>query len=115
MDVLRSRVATAFRKAKAQVGVATGTKEVYELKNQKKMYDAKFVEEQHGYQKIPKKRGQTLQEFVLLFFYISLAIFTVAMMIYAFLEKQSYSSALGALIVCAGIALVITAILIRAG
>lgn len=115
MDILRGRVSSAFDAAKGKTKVSEGTKEIYEMETQKRMYDVKFIEEQQPYQTSPKKRGQTLQEFVLLFFYISLVIFTIAMMIYAFLEEHSYSAALKALALGGGLALAITAILIRAG
>lgn len=90
------------------------TSKLYNINLQKQMYDNKFVEEQYNYQKIPKKRGQTLQEFVLLFFYISLAIFSIALIIYAFLENgQSYTAAAQVFFLCILMTIAITAILIR--
>ena len=62
-------------------------------KTQKGIYDAKFLEEQYPYQGAPKRRRQTLQEFVLLFFYISFAILTIALMIYAYLENGNNMTA----------------------
>jgi uncharacterized membrane protein YcjF (UPF0283 family) len=85
-------------------------------KNDKKIYDSKFLEEQFPYQSKSKKRRQTLQEFVLLFFYISLAIFCIAMMINAYLENgQDYWAAVKVLGLFVVIAVAITAILIRVG
>jgi len=86
------------------------------IKNDKKIYDSKFLEEQFPYQTKTKQRRQTLQEFVLLFFYISLAIFCIAMMINAYLENgQDYSVAVKILGLFVVIAFAITAILIRVG
>jgi len=83
--------------------------------SQKGVYDSKFLEEKFPNQ-APKRRRQTLQEFVLLFFYISFAIFSVALMIYAFLENgQSYSAAGKTMGLCCIIALAISGILIKVG
>jgi hypothetical protein len=71
-------------------GIRLSTNEKLDVgaaKTQKGIYDAKFLEEQYDYQGSPKRRRQTLQEFVLLFFYISFAILTIALMIYAYLEN----------------------------
>jgi len=67
--------------------------DVHRAETQKGIYDAKFLEEQYTYQGAPKRRRQTLQEFVLLFFYISFAILTIALMIYAYLENGNNMTA----------------------
>jgi hypothetical protein len=89
-------------------------KELDSAKREKNIYDAKFLEEQYLYQKLPRSRNQTLQEFVLLFFYVSLGIFSVALIIYAFLiNGQSFSEAAKMLGLCIVMCLLITALLIR--
>ena len=106
-------------KSKIDVKDAAQVKQQVDLntiKNDKKIYDSKFLEEQFPYQTKSKQRRQTLQEFVLLFFYISLAIFCIAMMINAYLENgQDYSVAVKVLGLFVVIAFAITAILIRVG
>jgi len=107
IDVKRNNLDAA--QVKQQVDLNT-------IKNDKKIYDSKFLEEQFPYQTKTKQRRQTLQEFVLLFFYISLAIFCIAMMINAYLENgQDYWAAVKVLGLFVVIALAITAILIRVG
>ena len=94
--------------------IADQEMELYKITSQKKIYDAKFLEEKNPYHKSPKQRRQTLQEFVLLFFYISFAIFSISLMIYAFLEEgQSYSAAAKMFGLCLVLCIAITAILIR--
>ena len=119
MDKIKAQLQAYERQARAggpeaATTTTTDTSVLYNINLQKQMYDNKFVEEQYNYQKTPKKRGQTLQEFVLLFFYISLAIFSIAIVIYAFLENgQSYAAAGQALLLCIVLTIAITAILIR--
>lgn len=117
MDKIKAQLQAYERQARAagpEATTTTDTSVLYNINLQKQMYDNKFVEEQYNYQKTPKKRGQTLQEFVLLFFYISLAIFSIALIIYAFLENgQSYAAAGQALLLCIVLTIAITAILIR--
>lgn len=89
--------------------------DLYNAKKDIEIYNSKFEEEKFPYQTSgPKKRRQTLQEFVLLFFYISLLIFTIAVTIFAFLHYgRSYTAALNALILCIVVCLAITALLMR--
>jgi len=117
MDIIKKKLKKAFIQMKNESVdpmVAETMKQVYDLKNQKAMYDTKFTEQQQPYQRKAKTRAQTLQEYIFLFFYISLAIFTVAIMIYAFLEGgQSYTAAFNALFLCVGLTLAITAAILR--
>lgn len=89
--------------------------DLQKIKKDIQIYNAKFEEEKFPYQRsAPKKRRQTLQEFVLLFFYISFLIFSIAVTIFAFLHYgQSYTAAFNALILCIVVGLAITAILMR--
>lgn len=115
LDILQGRIRTGYAtRATTDPASVQQELELYKTTSQKTTYDAKFLEEQYPYQKSPKKRTQTLQEFVLLFFYVSFAIFSVALIIYAFLEEgQSYSAAAKMLGLCVVLCLAITAILIR--
>jgi hypothetical protein len=117
MDIIKKKLKKAFiqmTNESVDPMVAETMKQVYELKNEKALYDTKFTEQEQPYQRKAKMRGQTLQEYIFLFFYISLAIFTVSIMIYAFLQGgQSYTAAANALFICVGLTLAITAAIIR--
>jgi ABC-type multidrug transport system fused ATPase/permease subunit len=64
----------------AQQGQAT----IDALNEQASTYDRKFEEEQYKFQlNGGKSRKQTLQEFVILFFFVAYAVFTVSLMLYA--------------------------------
>ena len=113
LDILRGRIVSGYER-KSNPAMVQEQRDLHATRTQKDMYDAKFLEEQHSYQKTPRQRNQTLQEFVLLFFYVSLGIFSIALTIYAFLTSgQSYSEAAKTLGLCMVATLVITAILIR--
>ena len=115
LDILQGRIKSGYS--------SKGTRDPAMLREVKmssdalakgRTFDAKFLEEQWNQQKSPKQRGQTLQEFVLLFFYVSFAIFSIAVTIAAFLEDgQNYMTAAKVFGLCIVLALVITAILIR--
>jgi len=115
LDILQGRIKAGYAtKGTADPAVLREKKESSDALAKSRTYDAKFVEEQAGYQKSPKQRRQTLQEFVLLFFYVSFAIFSIAVTIAAFLEDgQNYATAAKVFGLCIVLALAITAILIR--
>jgi hypothetical protein len=115
LDILQGRIKTGFAmKGTTDPSILRQGKESSEALAKSRTYDAKFLEEQSSYQKNPKQRGQTLQEFVLLFFYVSFAIFSIAITIAAFLEDgQNYTTAAKVFGLCIVLALAITAILIR--
>lgn len=115
MDIVKDRIVSGYStQGTRNPAIIQQEMELYTVKRDKKIYDAKFLEEQYQYQKTPKQRSQTLQEFVLLFFYVSLGIFSVALIVYAFLlNGQSYSAAGKMLGLCIVMCLAITAILIR--
>ena len=53
------------------------------LKQEAATYDRKFEEEQHKFQANGgKSRKQTLQEFVILFFFVGYALFTISLIMY---------------------------------
>ena len=115
LDILQGRVRTGYATmGTTDPAIVQQELELYKATSQKTVYDAKFLEEQYPYQKSPKLRVQTLQEFVLLFFYVSFAIFSVALIIFAFLEEgQSYTAAAKMGGMCVVLCLAVTAILIR--
>ena len=87
LDILQGRIKTGYAsKGTRDPAVLRETKMSSETLAKARTFDAKFLEEQSSHQKNPKQRGQTLQEFVLLFFYVSFAIFSIAITIAAFLE-----------------------------
>jgi hypothetical protein len=115
MDIVKDRIVSGYStQGTRDPAIIQQEMELYTVKREKNIYDAKFLEEQYQYQKTPKQRNQTLQEFVLLFFYVSLGIFSVALIVYAFLiNGQSYSAAAKMLGLCIVMCIAITAILIK--
>ena len=91
-------------------------KEIREFKEEAATYDTQFVEEESKLSRFGKKtRKQSLQEFVLLFFYVAIALLTCALVLYAF-TNVSEASAVGAVqifLVMCFTTLVITALIIR--
>ena len=87
--------------------------EVLEMKRAARAHDVMFEEEETNAQSKGKKtRRQTLQEFILLFFYCSYAILSAAIVMYAYIEKGS-SNALGVAGMMVVLAFVITGFIIR--
>ena len=87
--------------------------EVLEMKRAARAHDVMFEEEEANAQvKGKKTRRQTLQEFILLFFYCSYAILSAAIVMYAYIEKGS-SNALSVTGIMVVIAFVITGFIIR--
>lgn len=84
-----------------------------DLENEIQTYKTKFEEEESKLQALGgKTRKQTLQEFVLLFFWISYAVFTVSAGLYSY--RTTGSSAAQKMVgILFLLALVITAVLIR--
>jgi ABC-type transport system involved in cytochrome bd biosynthesis fused ATPase/permease subunit len=115
LDILQGRIKSGYAmRGTTDPAILRQEKESSEALAKARTYDAKFLEEQSSYQKNPKQRVQTLQEFVLLFFYVSFAIFSIAITIAAFLEDgQNYTTAAKVFGLCIVLALAITAILIR--
>jgi len=120
MDIIKDRLNDAFIKMNKQPdtdpAIAYTMKQMYELKNKKEIYDIQFAEQQQPFQTSRKGRDVTLQEYVLLFFYISLAIFTLSMMSYAFLQgEEPFTAGFYALCMGVGFALVFTMLIMRYG
>jgi hypothetical protein len=89
------------------------SKESADLEQESEMYDRLFVEEEAKLQALGgRTRAETLQEFVLLFFFVGYGVFTVSMALLA-MSTQGTSAALkiiGLLLFCL---LLISGILIR--
>jgi len=114
LDILKAKVMNGYAPQAADQATVQQHMELHATTSEQGIYDSKFSEEHYPYQKTPKQRSQTLQEFVLLFFYVSLAIFSLALILFAFLENgQSYSEAAKMLGLCVVLILAVTAILIR--
>lgn len=114
LDILKAKITSGYSPQNVDQAIVQQEMDLHAATSEKSIYDSKFLEEQYPYQKTPKRRIQTLQEFVLLFFYISLGIFSVALIIFTFLENgQSYSEAAKMLGLCVILFLAVTAILIR--
>jgi paraquat-inducible protein B len=88
-------------------------KEMQELAQRESEYNVLFQEEEASRQAMGgKSRKQTLQEFVLLFFYISLAVLSVTLLFYS-LATGGFIQGAKMLAMCFVVGLVVTAILIR--
>ena len=84
---------------------------IRDLKAKQEEYERQFVEKEAELQALGgRSRKQTLQEFVLLFFYISYLIFTVSAVLYT-RQTGGSSQKIGLLLLA--ILLVVTGILIR--
>jgi len=94
-------------------------KEIREFKEEADTYDTQFVEEESRLSPFGKKsRKQSLQEFVLLIFYVAIALLTCALVLYSFtnVSGASAANAVGAgqifAVMCFA-TLVITAIIVK--
>jgi hypothetical protein len=115
LDLLKKRITTGY----VQLGVSNPATvrqamQLYGATSDKSIYDSKFVEEKYPEHKSFKQRKQSLEEFVLLFFYISYAIFAFAMSISSFVDNgNSYASAVACLLFFGLMSILITGLLIR--
>lgn len=81
-DSLTSYAASGTRKAISQD--LSMKKDIREFKENADSYDRRFEEEESRLQAFGgKSRKQTLQEFILLFFFVAYGILTVALVLYA--------------------------------
>jgi hypothetical protein len=68
--------------------------EIQQSMDEEKMYDRKFNDANAELQALGgKTRQQTLQEFVLLFFYVSFLVITIASTIFVYTQQQSIQEA----------------------
>ena len=88
-------------------------KEIQEFKEEAGAYDTQFVEEESKRAGFGgKSRKQSLQEFVLLFFYVAASLLTCALVLYSFTNGNPAAAAQVFLVMCFA-TLVVTAIIIR--
>ena len=100
-----------------EIGISGNTKiksEIRDLKEEQQKYDTLFEEEESIIQSMGgKTRMQTLQEFILTFFYSSMIIFSFALGIYYYLRTGSSKEMYKVFGFMAFIILVITGFLVR--
>jgi hypothetical protein len=115
LDTIKERITAGYSQL-APTDPATVNQQISlsKAKTNQQLYNSKFLEEKFPNERIVKRRAQTLQEFVLLFFYVAFAIFTLAFAATYFLQNNISGSIL-TLIVCACISLAFTAFLSRYG
>ena len=115
LDILKSKILTDYMpQGNSDPAIIRQERDLFNATRKKTLYDAKFLEEQYVYQASPIKRKQTLQDFVLLFFFVSFAIFSLSIVIYSFLiNGMSYEAAAKTLSLCIILGLLITVVLMK--
>lgn len=110
---LKSSITTSFNRLKKENSSLEFEREIRDLKEEEKKYDKEFVNEHTLYG--VKTRKQTLQEFILLFFYISLGVFFISLAMITYVKTPENSLKESLKVFGAGFLIVIllTAILIR--
>jgi hypothetical protein len=110
---LKSSITTSFNRLKKENPSLEFEREIRDLKEEEKKYDKEFVNEHTLYG--GKTRKQTLQEFILLFFYVSLGVFFVSLAMITYVKTPENSLKESLKVFGAGVLIVIllTAILIR--
>lgn len=114
--VLRANISDSFEKL-TKLGSSQNVKfegQIRDLKEEAEKYDTEFRQhEQYLQQTGGKPRHQTLQEFVLLFFYTSLTLITVSLAIFAYVKTQAFGNSIKIIGLMTFIVLLISAIIIR--
>jgi hypothetical protein len=88
--------------------------EVRDLKEEADKYDTEFREhERYMQQTGGKTRHQTLQEFVLLFFFVGFGLLAISLGIFAYTTTRNFMNPIKIIGLMVFIALLVTAILIR--
>jgi len=88
--------------------------EIQKLKDQATSFDSQFEEEEAKLQAMGgKTRKQTLQEFVLLFFYLAAILFIISVIVYTSITEQNSKKTIQMAIALFFILFVSTGILIR--
>lgn len=110
---LKSSITTNFNRIKTENPTLTFEREIRDMKEEEKKYDREFIDEHTLYG--GKTRKQTLQEFILLFFYVSLGVFfiSLAMITYVKTPENSFKESLKVFGSGILISILLTAILIR--
>ena len=117
INVLRANISTSYTNFTTGVKNNNNTRvssELRDLKEEADKYDTEFREhERYMQQTGGKTRHQTLQEFVLLFFFVAFGLLTVSLAIFAYTSTQVYTNPLKIIGLMMFIGLLVSAILIR--
>jgi hypothetical protein len=117
INTLRSNIVTSLSdtsQLKTQV-VAKAKQELKTLKKDQDVYDAQFTEEEMLSQAMGgKTRQQTLQEFVLLFFFVAYGVLTISLTLAAYRDAGG-ASAVKMIVLMSLMSLVVAAFIIRYG
>jgi hypothetical protein len=115
MDKIKEKITSGYAQlAPSDPATVNQQMTLSTVKNNQKIYNSKFLEENVPHQRTVKRRAQTLQEFVLLFFYVAFAIFTLAFAA-TYVIQNNISGSIVAIIGSAFFLLAFTAFLIRYG
>lgn len=123
IDILtanRVNISNSYSKYKDSLSgnkyVSSGENQIQSLKQQEATFDTEFEEaEAISQQTGGKTRKQTLQEFVLLFFFVSFTVFTASACIYTFVLKRDVAETLKIGAVLLFLLVLIVALIIRLG
>ena len=117
VTVLQSSISDSYTKYATGGSSSKSLKfnsQIRDLKDEADKYDNEFREHERFLQKTGgKPRHQTLQEFVLLFFWTAFTLLTVSLAIFAYTSTQVYGNPLKIIGLMLFIGLLVTAILIR--
>lgn len=118
VTVLQSQINTALSNMNSSTPLTQDNvfiqSEIQKLKDQATNYDSQFEEEEAKIQAMGgKTRKQTLQEFVLLFFYLSAVLFIVSVLVYTQIVEQNGKKTKQMAIALFFILFITTGILIR--
>jgi hypothetical protein len=111
LNVLQSNIQDSFKNIGTSPVINS---QIENLNSQADIYDQEFEQEEAKIQAMGgKTRAQTLQEFVLLFFYISLLLLIISITIYTFATTKNIKETLKVFGMLAFSAFIITGLLIR--
>ena len=118
VTVLQSQINSAYQNMNSNTPLTQDNvyiqSKIQSLKDQATSYDTQFEEEESKLQAMGgKTRKQTLQEFVLLFFYIAFGLFIVSAGVYVYITEQKGKKAFQMVGALSFILFIITGILIR--
>ena len=111
LNVLQNKIQDSFQNLGSSPIINS---QIQNLNLQANIYDQQFEQEESKIQAMGgKTRAQTLQEFVLLFFYISLLLLIISITIYTFATTKNVKETLKVFGMLAFSAFIITGILMR--
>ena len=111
LSVLESNIRDSFQNLNSSPKINS---EIKKLESQANIYNEQFEQEEAKIQAMGgKTRAQTLQEFVILFFYISLLLLVISIVIYTFVTTRSMKETLKVLGILLFSVIVLTGLLLR--